>query len=80
MGNPRTYKGLRFADGTQAAESAVREARRKYQPDLVIAAVVHAGLGSDHENMVRQIATRVTGIDAIVLRAQPPDGGGTADR
>jgi 2',3'-cyclic-nucleotide 2'-phosphodiesterase / 3'-nucleotidase len=62
---PEQYKGLSFADGTQAAESAVREARRKFQPDLVIAAV-HAGLGSDHENMVRQIATRVTGIDAIV--------------
>jgi 2',3'-cyclic-nucleotide 2'-phosphodiesterase/3'-nucleotidase len=62
---PEQYKGLRFADGTQAAESAVREARRKYQPDLVIAAV-HAGLGTDHENMVRQIATSVTGIDAIL--------------
>jgi 2',3'-cyclic-nucleotide 2'-phosphodiesterase/3'-nucleotidase len=62
---PEQYKGLRFADGTQAAESAVREARRKYQPDLVIAAV-HAGLGTNHENMVRQIATRVTGIDAII--------------
>jgi 2',3'-cyclic-nucleotide 2'-phosphodiesterase/3'-nucleotidase len=31
-----------------------------------VIAAVHAGLGSDHENMVRQIATSVAGIDAIV--------------
>jgi 2',3'-cyclic-nucleotide 2'-phosphodiesterase (5'-nucleotidase family) len=31
-----------------------------------VIAAVHAGLGSDYENMVRQIATGVAGIDAIV--------------
>jgi len=74
--SPEQYQGLRFLDGRQAAESAVREVRQKHHPDLVVAAV-HAGLGRDPgeapaaadrnpENMAYEIANRVPGIDAIV--------------
>jgi 2',3'-cyclic-nucleotide 2'-phosphodiesterase (5'-nucleotidase family) len=63
---PENYRGLRFLPGEEAAGAALRELRKTRHPDIVVAAV-HAGLGRSPENMVREIATRVAGIDAIVF-------------
>ena len=50
-----------------AARRTVAEVREREHPDIVIVAV-HAGLDGDaRENMVREIATEVPGIDAIVF-------------
>ncbi|MBI4874767.1 MAG: 5'-nucleotidase C-terminal domain-containing protein [Acidobacteria bacterium] len=67
---PENYAGLRFLPAKEAAERAVSELRTKHRPDIVVAAI-HAGLeregGDTGENMVRQIAAQVAGIDAIVF-------------
>jgi 2',3'-cyclic-nucleotide 2'-phosphodiesterase/3'-nucleotidase len=64
---PDHYAGLRFQAGKEAAARVVAELRAKHRPDILVAAV-HAGLaGESRENMVRQIATEVSGIDAIVF-------------
>ncbi len=64
------YRGYRFLPGKEGAEKAVAELRAKENPDIVIIAA-HAGLGEEtdmkNENMVRQIAREVKGIDAIVF-------------
>ena len=66
----KNYRGYRFVGGKEATEKAVAELRAKHSPDVVIVAA-HAGLednGDLHgENMVRQIAREVGGIDAIVF-------------
>lgn len=63
---PENYAGLRFLPGKEAAARAVARLRSSERPDLIIAAV-HAGLSGDaRENMTRQIAEQVAGIDAIV--------------
>ncbi|HTB20329.1 MAG TPA: 5'-nucleotidase C-terminal domain-containing protein [Bryobacteraceae bacterium] len=61
------YRGYRFESGVDAAGRTVAEVRAREHPDIVIVAA-HAGLDGDaKENMVRQIATQVPGIDAIVF-------------
>ena len=61
------YRGYRFESGVDAARRAVAEVREREHPDIVIVAA-HAGLDGDaKENMVREIATEVSGIDAIVF-------------
>ncbi|MGP0071639.1 MAG: bifunctional metallophosphatase/5'-nucleotidase [Bryobacteraceae bacterium] len=61
------YRGYRFEPGVDAVRRAVADARDRHHPDIVIVAA-HAGLEGDRkENMVRQIATEVPGIDAIVF-------------
>ncbi len=61
------YRGYRFESGVDAARRAVAEVREREHPDIVIVAA-HAGLDGDaKENMVREIATDVSGIDAIVF-------------
>jgi 2',3'-cyclic-nucleotide 2'-phosphodiesterase/3'-nucleotidase len=61
------YRGYRFEPGVDAVRRTVTELREREHPDIVIVAA-HAGLDGDaRENMVRQIATVVPGIDAIVF-------------
>jgi 2',3'-cyclic-nucleotide 2'-phosphodiesterase/3'-nucleotidase len=71
------YHGYRFESGVEACKRTVAELREREHPDIVIVAA-HAGLGRDNagdsrentgarENMMRQIATEVPGIDAIVF-------------
>lgn len=68
---PDHYRGYRFESGLSAAQRALAELKTKHSPDVVIV-VAHAGLGGEghgdlaHENMVREIAERVPGIDAII--------------
>lgn len=67
----KNYAGYRFEPGTPAARRALADLRAKHHPDLVILAA-HAGLddnatGVPGENMVREIAQQVPGIDAIVF-------------
>ncbi len=73
---PAHYQGYRFTNAQQAAETTLAALRRDEHPDLVIAAV-HAGLGrlerhhapgaEPPENMVLDIASDVSGLDAIVF-------------
>jgi 2',3'-cyclic-nucleotide 2'-phosphodiesterase/3'-nucleotidase len=61
------YRGYRFESGVDAARRTVAELREREHPDIVIVAA-HSGLDGDaKENMVREIATEVPGIDAIVF-------------
>jgi 2',3'-cyclic-nucleotide 2'-phosphodiesterase / 3'-nucleotidase len=61
------YRGYRFESGVEAVRRTIAEVREREHPDIVIIAA-HAGLdGDSKENMVRQIATEVPGIDAIVF-------------
>ena len=61
------YRGYRFESGVDAARRTVADLREREHPDIVIVAA-HSGLDGDaRENMVRQIATDVPGIDAIVF-------------
>ena len=61
------YRGYRFESGVDAVRRTVAEVRERERPDIAIVAA-HAGLDGDaRENMVRQIATEVPGIDAIVF-------------
>ncbi len=61
------YHGYRFESGVAAVQRTVAELRVHEHPDIVIVAA-HAGLDGDpRENMMRQIATEVPGIDAIVF-------------
>jgi 2',3'-cyclic-nucleotide 2'-phosphodiesterase / 3'-nucleotidase len=65
------YRGYRFEPGVEAVKRTVAELRAHEHTDIVIVAA-HAGLdrdnaGDSRENMVRQIATDVPGIDAIVF-------------
>jgi 2',3'-cyclic-nucleotide 2'-phosphodiesterase/3'-nucleotidase len=64
------YHGYVFDAGVDAVRRAVADARARQHPDIVIVAA-HSGLDRDpadaRENMVRQIATEVPGIDAIVF-------------
>jgi 2',3'-cyclic-nucleotide 2'-phosphodiesterase / 3'-nucleotidase len=61
------YRGYRFESGVDAVRRTVAEVREREHPDIVIVAA-HAGLDGDaKENMVREIATEVRGIDAIVF-------------
>ncbi|MGD0133697.1 MAG: 5'-nucleotidase C-terminal domain-containing protein [Bryobacteraceae bacterium] len=61
------YRGYRFELGVDAVRRTVAEVREREHPDIVIVAA-HAGLDGDaKENMVREIATEVRGIDAIVF-------------
>jgi 2',3'-cyclic-nucleotide 2'-phosphodiesterase/3'-nucleotidase len=61
------YRGYRFESGVDAVRRIVAELREREHPDIVIVAA-HAGLdGDSKENMVREIATEVHGIDAIVF-------------
>jgi 2',3'-cyclic-nucleotide 2'-phosphodiesterase / 3'-nucleotidase len=61
------YRGYRFESGVVAARRTVAEVREREHPDIVIVAA-HSGLDGDaKENMVREIATEVPGIDAIVF-------------
>src|SRR6202050_4120900 len=61
------YRGYRFQSGVDAVRRPVDEVREREHPDIVIVAA-HAGLdGDSKENMVREIATQVPGIDAIVF-------------
>ncbi len=69
------YHGYRFESGVEAVRRAVTELREREHPDIVIVAA-HAGLAREtdardsadaRENMVREIATEVPGIDAIVF-------------
>src|SRR5580658_10246364 len=65
------YHGYHFESGVEAVKRTVAEVRDREHPDIVIVAA-HAGLnsaasGDPRENMVRQIATEVPGIDAIVF-------------
>ena len=61
------YRGYTFSPGVDAARRTVAEVMEREHPDIVIVAV-HAGLDGDaRENMVREIATEVRGIDAIVF-------------
>jgi 2',3'-cyclic-nucleotide 2'-phosphodiesterase / 3'-nucleotidase len=61
------YRGYRFESGVDAVRRTVGEVRERERPDIVIVAA-HAGLDGDtKENMVRQIAAEVAGIDAIVF-------------
>jgi 2',3'-cyclic-nucleotide 2'-phosphodiesterase/3'-nucleotidase len=63
------YRGYRFESGVDAVKRTIAELHEREHPDLVIVAA-HSGLGAaddSRENMVRQIATNVPGIDAIVF-------------
>jgi 2',3'-cyclic-nucleotide 2'-phosphodiesterase/3'-nucleotidase len=61
------YRGYRFESGVDAVRRTVAQVREREHPDIVIVAS-HAGLdGDNRENMVRQIATEIPGIDAIVF-------------
>jgi len=61
------YHGYRFESGVESVRAAVADVRSRQHADIVIVAA-HAGLdGDSRENMVRQIATEVPGIDAIVF-------------
>ncbi len=63
------YRGYRFESGVDAVKRTIAELRERERPDIVIVAA-HSGLGAaddSRENMVRQIATDVPGIDAIVF-------------
>jgi 2',3'-cyclic-nucleotide 2'-phosphodiesterase / 3'-nucleotidase len=61
------YRGYRFESGVDAVRRTIAELREREHPDIVIVAA-HAGLDGDtKENMVREIATEVPGIDAIVF-------------
>jgi 2',3'-cyclic-nucleotide 2'-phosphodiesterase/3'-nucleotidase len=61
------YRGYRFESGVDAVRRTVAEVREREHPDIVIVAA-HAGLdGGARENMVRQIAVEIPGIDAIVF-------------
>jgi 2',3'-cyclic-nucleotide 2'-phosphodiesterase/3'-nucleotidase len=61
------YRGYRFESGVDAVRRTVAKLREREHPDIVIVAA-HAGLDGDvKENMVREIATEVSGIDAIVF-------------
>jgi 2',3'-cyclic-nucleotide 2'-phosphodiesterase/3'-nucleotidase len=61
------YRGYRFESGIDAVRRTIAELLEPERPDVVIVAA-HAGLDGDaKENMVRQIATEVPGIDAIVF-------------
>jgi len=65
------YHGYRFESGVEAVKRTVAEVREREHPDIVIVAS-HAGLNSEssvdaRENMVRQIAAEVPGIDGIVF-------------
>jgi 2',3'-cyclic-nucleotide 2'-phosphodiesterase/3'-nucleotidase len=65
------YHGYRFESGVEACLRTVADLRAHQHPDIVIVAA-HAGLDRDNagdtrENMVREIATEVPGIDAIVF-------------
>ena len=69
------YHGYRFESGVEAVKRTIKELREREHPDIVIVAA-HAGLDRQteardsadaRENMVRQIATEVPGIDAIVF-------------
>jgi 2',3'-cyclic-nucleotide 2'-phosphodiesterase / 3'-nucleotidase len=61
------YRGYQFESGVDAVRRTVAAVREREHPDIVIVAA-HAGLDGDaRENMVRQIATDVPGIDAIVF-------------
>jgi len=61
------YQGYRFESGVEAVTRTVAELREREHPDIVIVAA-HAGLdGDSRENMVREIATEVPGIDAIAF-------------
>ncbi len=62
------YHGYRFESGVEAVRRTVAEVRARQHPDIIIVAAHAAGLdGRRRENMVRQIATEVPGIDAIVF-------------
>jgi 2',3'-cyclic-nucleotide 2'-phosphodiesterase/3'-nucleotidase len=68
---PANYAGYRFLPGREGVEAALKQLRDREKPDVVILAA-HAGLGDEGEgakgeNMVRQIAKEVPGIDAIVF-------------
>jgi 2',3'-cyclic-nucleotide 2'-phosphodiesterase/3'-nucleotidase len=61
------YHGYQFEPGVDAVRRTVAAVREREHPGIVIVAA-HAGLDGDaRENMVRQIATDVPGIDAIVF-------------
>lgn len=61
------YRGYRFEPGVDAVRRTAAQLREHERPDIVIVAA-HAGLDGDaRENMVRQIAIEVPGIDAIVF-------------
>jgi 2',3'-cyclic-nucleotide 2'-phosphodiesterase/3'-nucleotidase len=61
------YRGYQFESGVDAVRRAVAAVRESEHPDILIVAA-HAGLDGDaRENMVRDIATQVPGIDAIVF-------------
>jgi 2',3'-cyclic-nucleotide 2'-phosphodiesterase/3'-nucleotidase len=71
------YRGYRFESGVDAVRRTLAELRDREHPDIVIVAA-HSGLDRDlqsdtapagdaRENMVRQIATEIPGIDAIVF-------------
>src|SRR5580698_1669293 len=61
------YRGYRFKSGVDAVRRTVAELHEREHPDIVIVAA-HSGLDGDaRENMVREIATEVPGIDAIVF-------------
>jgi 2',3'-cyclic-nucleotide 2'-phosphodiesterase/3'-nucleotidase len=61
------YRGYRFEEGVEAVRRTLSELRERERPDIVIVAA-HSGLDGDtRENMVRQIAAGVPGIDAIVF-------------
>jgi 2',3'-cyclic-nucleotide 2'-phosphodiesterase/3'-nucleotidase len=61
------YRGYGFESGVDAVRRAITELREREHPDIVIVAA-HSGLEGDaRENMVRQIATDVPGIDAMVF-------------
>jgi 2',3'-cyclic-nucleotide 2'-phosphodiesterase / 3'-nucleotidase len=74
---PENFKDFRFVDAKTAVTEALDDAR-KHKPDVVLVAA-HAGLERDlktgairqgdqqKENMVYQIASEVSGIDAIVF-------------
>ena len=69
---PDHYRGYQFESGVIAVQRAMADLKATHTPDVVIV-VAHSGLGGDsgsgdlpHENMVRAIADRVPGIDAIV--------------
>jgi 2',3'-cyclic-nucleotide 2'-phosphodiesterase/3'-nucleotidase len=64
------YRGYHFDPGVDAVRRTLAVLRDRERPDIVIVAA-HSGLDRDpadaRENMVRQIATQVPGIDAIVF-------------
>ena len=63
------YRGYRFESGVEAVRRTVAGLRQREHPDIVIVAA-HSGLAAAddaRENMVRDIATGVPGIDAIVF-------------